>query len=113
MTTVEIWRKNGRIVRYESYGHSGYAEAGSDIVCAGVSSLVYAPLGGLQDVLGLRPDYVDRDDLLAVDLTTIPEADYAKRQKEIDALLETMVVMVKNLAGQYPEYLKLVEKEVR
>ena len=44
MIIIEITSKNNEIVSIEMNGHSGYAENGKDIVCAGVSSLVYAAL---------------------------------------------------------------------
>ena len=40
MTKVEIFNHDGRINGFSVSGHSGYAEEGSDIVCAAVSSAV-------------------------------------------------------------------------
>jgi len=100
-------------VKYRSSGHSGYAEAGSDIVCATLSALLQSPLGGMQDVLGLRPGFQQdvQKGLLEVDLTQIPSEQRRNKSREINALLETMVEMVRALAKQYPKNVKLVEKE--
>ena len=40
MTRVEFFNQNGRINGFCCAGHSGYAEEGSDIVCAAVSTAV-------------------------------------------------------------------------
>ena len=40
MTKVEIFNHDGRIHGFSVSGHSGYAEEGSDIVCAAVSAAV-------------------------------------------------------------------------
>ena len=40
MTKIEFFNHDGRINGFAVSGHSGYAEEGSDIVCAAVSSAV-------------------------------------------------------------------------
>ena len=40
MTTVTIFSEEDRLTGFEVSGHSGYAEAGADIVCAAVTSAV-------------------------------------------------------------------------
>ena len=40
MTTVRLIKNGGNIVGFDVSGHSGYADEGSDIVCAAVSSVV-------------------------------------------------------------------------
>ena len=42
MTRVEFTTEDDRITGFTVSGHSGYAEAGSDIVCAAVSAAVEA-----------------------------------------------------------------------
>ena len=36
MTTVQFRMEGGRITGFDAVGHSGYAEEGTDIVCAAV-----------------------------------------------------------------------------
>jgi len=52
MTKVEIFNHDGRINGFAVSGHSGYAEEGSDIVCAAVSSAVNFAECTINDVLG-------------------------------------------------------------
>ena len=40
MTTVSFHLEGERIVGFTVKGHSGYAEAGSDVLCAAVTSAV-------------------------------------------------------------------------
>jgi uncharacterized protein YsxB (DUF464 family) len=111
MTTIRIYRKNGKIIRYRSYGHSGYNVTGHDIVCAALSMILQTPLGGMHDVLHLDPQYIlDDDGYLDVNMENIWDKN---RMKEADVLLETMYVMLKELIKEYPKNLKLVEKEVK
>ncbi len=50
--------KCGNIVGFDISGHSGYAELGSDIVCAAVSSVAYMVANTLIDVIGVQADVV-------------------------------------------------------
>ena len=55
MTTVRFQMEGERIVGFTVQGHSGYGEAGSDIVCAAVTSAVRLTECAVNDVLGLGP----------------------------------------------------------
>ena len=57
MTTVRVTKRFERIISVECEGHSGYAEYGEDIVCAGISSIVQTALLGLMQVAGVAVDY--------------------------------------------------------
>lgn len=110
MTKIEFFRKNGDIIRYKASGHSGYAEEGSDIICASISTVLQLPLMSLTEVLKTKPKFkINKDGFLEVDLREINKADYDK----IYTLLETVVLFIKELSKQYPKNIKLVEKEER
>ncbi|MBQ4577976.1 MAG: ribosomal-processing cysteine protease Prp, partial [Clostridia bacterium] len=53
MTTVTFLTEEGRIVGFDSAGHSGYAEEGEDIVCAAITSAIRLVESTVNDVLGL------------------------------------------------------------
>ena len=53
MTTVVFRMEGDRITGFEARGHSGYAEAGADIVCAAVTSAIRLVEATVNDVLGL------------------------------------------------------------
>ena len=109
MTRIEIYRKKGRVVGYKATGHSDYAEYGEDIVCAALSMALQLPLGGMQDVLDIYPKFeIDSDGYLSVDMRGM---DNKGKEKELDTLLESMVLMIKSLSKDYPKNIKLVEKE--
>ena len=112
MTTVEIYRKNGKIIRYRANGHSDDSkEEGHDIVCAALSIILQSPIGGMQDLLEVYPKFdLDDDGHLDVQMDGMP---LNNKEKEIDVLLGTMMIMLKELRKEYPKNLKLVEKEVK
>ena len=109
MTEIEVLRKNGRIINYKAVGHAEYDEYGSDIVCAALSTALQFPLAGFQDVLDIYPRFeISSEGLLSVDLAGM---DLKGKDREVHSLLESMLVIVKQLSKDYPKNIKLVEKE--
>ena len=53
MTTVTFLTEESRIIGFEVSGHSGYADAGEDIVCAAITSAVRLVEATVNDVMGL------------------------------------------------------------
>ena len=116
MTKVEIFRKNGSIVGYKASGHSGYSEQGSDIICSAISTSLQMTLAGIQEVLKLEPKFKINDGFLDVDLKDISQNkmnnDCPKKNRVgIKTFTESMALFLKELAKQYPKYIRLVEKE--
>ena len=57
MTEVDFYTaKNGDLLGFHVYGHSGYAEAGEDIVCAAISSAVYMVINTITDIMHIDAD---------------------------------------------------------
>lgn len=109
MTKIEIFRKNGSIIKYKATGHSEYDEYGKDIVCSAISTILQYPLAGMLEVLEIFPKFeINSDGYLEVDISKV---DRKKKEKELDTLLESMFIMVKSLSQDYPKNIKLVEKE--
>ena len=62
-TAVAFFRRlDGAYVGFRAQGHTGYARAGADIVCAAVSALTQTTLNGLQNVLKAPVDAKVDDD---------------------------------------------------
>jgi uncharacterized protein YsxB (DUF464 family) len=61
MITVRVVRDGSRkVTGLFVSGHSGYAEAGSDIICAGASTLVYTLANSLERICGIDTKYSTR-----------------------------------------------------
>ncbi len=109
MTEVVIIRKEDKIVFFSAEGHAGFAEHGEDIVCAALSTALQFPITHLDEVLDIVPRYeISEDGLLKVDFRGV---DLKGNDRELNVLLEMMYLTVKQLAEEYSEFIKLVEKE--
>lgn len=91
----------------EVKGHSGYAPEGEDIVCAAVSTLMYALLLGLKEVIGICDITSEIND-------EIPKFSILWKEKNMSgdrarAVINTILKSLKYIAGAYPKYVHIVE----
>ena len=52
MITITVKREDGMYRSFRSEGHSGYADEGSDIICAAVSALSVNALNSIESLTG-------------------------------------------------------------
>ena len=65
MTRCEFFTDGDRITGFSISGHSGYAEAGSDIVCAAISAVVTMAEATINEVCGAKAKGRVKDERLA------------------------------------------------
>ena len=75
-------------------GHSGYADHGNDIICAGVSALTQAA------ILGLRHYDVDMDVSMSHGEITVQ---INKEEDVVKPIFTAMLAGLKEIAKQYPQ----------
>ena len=97
---VRYERKGRAILGFDVAGHAGFAAAGRDIVCAGVSALVLSTAYGLRRHCGFRTKVTDTPACYALRLAGVPNACS-------QALLATMLAGLKAIARSYPGYIKV------
>lgn len=98
MTTVKVTRKAGHIYKVKATGHTGYAEEGSDIVCAAVSALTQGAVLGLKKVAAVAVTESESEGKL--------EFEISEHNTATDAILETMLISLKDISKSYPRHLK-------
>ena len=106
MTKVEIFNHDGRIHGFSVSGHSGYAEEGSDIVCAAVSTAVKFAEATLSEVLGERVKTKVNEEEARVTLN-LPAA--CEHEEAVQAVLTGMMLTLCSLRDEYPDYIEVLE----
>ena len=95
-----------RITGFSVSGHSGYAEAGSDIVCAAVSAVVSMAEATINDVCGAKAKVRVRDDSARIALTLPASCD---EEESVQAVLAGMMLYLCSLRDEYPDYIEVLE----
>lgn len=109
MTNIKIKRKNNNIVCVECSGHTGFANYGEDIVCAGVSCIVQTAVLSIQKLTDVKNNCEINEKTGYLKLEII---DIENNQTLHDAqvILKSMFVGLEDLQKQYPNNIKLEVK---
>ena len=110
MTTVTFQTEQGRITGFRSQGHSGYGDAGTDIVCAAVTSAIRLAEATVNDVLGLAAAVKIRPEDAYISLR-LPGGLASEAESACQALMAGLMVYLAQLHDEYPENIEVLEEE--
>ncbi|MBE6819625.1 MAG: ribosomal-processing cysteine protease Prp [Ruminococcaceae bacterium] len=100
MIKVRFSVGNRQLKGFEISGHAMYAESGSDIVCASVSSAAYMAANTITDVIGADADAAAGDGTMSVTLN--------QPNEQAQAVLRGLELHLTELSKQYPQNIKLI-----
>ncbi len=103
MITVKLFKKGEIITGFDVSGHSGYAEAGSDIICAAVSSAVGLVETVINDSIKAEAEVRIEPEDARVALLVL------KKRDECVPVLSGFERHMKALSEEYPKYIKVLE----
>ena len=106
MTRCEFFSEDDRITGFTISGHSGYAEAGSDIVCAAISAVVSMVEATINDVCGAKAKVRVKEEDARISLTLPASCD---EEESIQAVLAGMLLTLCSLRDDYPDYIEVLE----
>ena len=106
MTRCEFFTEGDRITGFSISGHSGYAEAGSDIVCAAISAAVTMAEATINDVCGAKAKVRVKDEQTRITLTLPVSCD---EEETVQAVLAGMMITLAGMRDDYPDYIEVLE----
>jgi uncharacterized protein YsxB (DUF464 family) len=106
MTRCEFFTENDRITGFSISGHSGYAEAGQDIVCAAISAVVTMAETTINDVCGAKAKVRVKDEQARITLTLPVSCD---EEETVQAVLAGMMITLAGMRDDYPDYIEVLE----
>ena len=106
MTKCEFFRDGARITGFSISGHSGYAEAGSDIVCAAISAVVGMVEATINDVCGGKAKVRIKEADARITLI-LPAS--CEEEESIQSALAGLMLYLISLRDDYPDYIEVLE----
>ena len=106
MIKVEFFSQEGRRTGFSVSGHSGYAEAGSDVICAAVTAVVRFAEATLNDILSVGAK--TRVDEAKASITLTLPANY-EDEDTVQAVLDGMMLTLVALRDENPDYIEVME----
>ena len=107
-----LYREGEQLTGCRLEGHSGWAEQGNDIVCAGASILVCTCVNALESVTGVVPRITEENADKGILAFELPERTEAQNEKA-QILMKALRQGLKDLSGEYPRNVTLSIKERR
>ena len=106
MTRCEFFTEGDRITGFSVSGHSGYAEAGQDIVCAAISAVVTMAEATINEVCGAKAKVRVKDEQTRITLTLPVSCD---EEETVQAVLAGMMITLAGMRDDYPDYIEVLE----
>ena len=106
MTRCEFFTEDDRITGFSVSGHSGYAEAGADIVCAAISAVVTMAEATINDVCGAKAKVRVKEQDARISLTLPASCD---EEESVQAVLAGMMLTLCSMRDDYPDYIEVLE----
>ena len=105
MIVAEFFQKNDMICGFKVYGHAGYADSGSDIVCASISSAVQLTANTISEIFRFNAEITEGDNVI-----TLKAVDYC--DSVFQGILKGFRLHVKLLSQQFSKNVKIKITEV-
>ena len=106
MTRCEFFTEEDRITGFSVSGHSGYAEAGQDIVCAAITAIVTMAEATINDVCGAKAKVRVKEEDARITLTLPTSCD---EEESVQAVLAGMLLTLCSMRDEYPDYIEVLE----
>jgi len=95
-----------RITGFSVSGHSGYAEEGSDIICAAISAIVTMAEATINEVCGAKAKVRVKNEDARVTLMLPTSCD---EEETVQAVLAGMMLTLCSMRDDYPDYIEVLE----
>lgn len=103
MTQVTVTKKNNLFWEIEIKGHALSGKYNEDIVCAGISSVVFGICNALSELTNYNEDLI----IFKEGLIKIPQI---SEEKEVQLICEVMIVQLETIKRSYPQYIEIAIK---
>ncbi|HIU67471.1 MAG TPA: ribosomal-processing cysteine protease Prp [Candidatus Caccomorpha excrementavium] len=108
MITVSLYMKNGQMTGFGLCGHAGFAESGSDIVCAAVSVLVINTINAIEAFTEDTFRYSEDEGKGSIEFRLLSEISEGTR-----LLLQTLMLGLSGIQEEYgKKYIRFQTEEV-
>ena len=118
MTTVIFYKTDGVYYGFEEKGHTGYGEAGDDVLCAALSSMTMLLINAIEVSYACDVNYtIDEKttDIKVIAKSALPKYEKdEKKQYAVSGLIQAYFFQLMDLVEEYYEFLdvKEIEREI-
>lgn len=111
MTKITFYKSGDNFFGFEEKGHTGYGEAGDDVLCAALSSMTMLIINAIEVAYESSVDYVIDDktaDIKLIAKCAVPRyAENEKVQYAVAGLIKAYYYQLMDLTEEYYDYLEV------
>lgn len=108
-TKIVISKKDEKIVSICVSGHTGFADSGSDILCASISAIIQTASLGILKLVSKNVDIISNDEPPKFKIT-LPDNLSSDKYLQAKLILDTAILGLEDLQSGYPKYIKMEVK---
>ncbi len=118
MTTIIFYKSGGFYYGFEEQGHTGYGDAGDDVLCSALSSMTMLIINAIEVSYATHVDYtIDEKttDIKLICKSALPKYEKdEKKQYAISGLIQAYFFQLMDLVEDYYKFLdvKEIEREI-
>ena len=116
MTKIVFYRSNGVFWGFEEQGHTGYADAGEDILCSALSAMTMLIINTIEVSYASDVDYeIDDEDtrIVVSSKAALPEFEEDERKRyAVSGLFLSYFYQLNDMIEEYYDYLDVEVKDV-
>ena len=116
MTEIVFYRSGGVYYGFEEQGHSGYAEAGDDVLCAALSAMTMLIINTIEVAYASDVDYDVNEGATRIVVRSkaaLPEFEEDERKRyAVSGLFLSYFYQLNDMIEEYYDYLDVEVKDV-
>jgi uncharacterized protein YsxB (DUF464 family) len=118
MTTITFYKTGGVYYGFEEQGHTGYGEAGDDVLCAALSAMTMLLINAIEVAYASDVEYtIDENtaDIRLIAKGALPEYEENESKRfAVSGLIMAYYYQLNDLIEEYYDYLSVdaIEKEL-
>ncbi len=113
MTKIIFYKSGGTYYGFKETGHSGYDDAGRDVVCAAISAMTMLLINTVEVAIGSNVDYVideESTDIEVIAAGALTDPDDSKRFA-VSSVMLGYYLQLNDMLEDYYDYLEVDEIE--
>lgn len=115
MTKITFFKRDGIYYGFKEVGHTGFAEAGEDILCAALSSMTMLIINAIEVSYASDVEYTIDDATTDITVTckaALPEySDDEKKSYAVSGLFQAYFLQLTDMTEDYYEFIEVDETE--
>ena len=115
MTKITFYKSNGAFYAFEENGHTGYGEAGDDVLCAALSAMTMLIVNAIEVSYASDVDYIideETTDIKVIARGALPSYEEDEKKRfAVSGIIQAYFYQLNDLVEEYYEFLEVEEIE--